>query len=98
MGVPDGVGCTVQLWFFSVLPLLLGRNQVRVVLDARRDNEPPNGISAHLIKDALTLAVLVFSQAVIIFCLQCLRVVWPRGFTGERRAIDPSHGMMLIVC
>jgi hypothetical protein len=66
------------------------------MLNARRNNEPANGIPAHLIKDALTLAVLMFSQAVIIFCMQCLRLVWPRGFSGER-AINQLHGMMLIV-
>jgi hypothetical protein len=79
----DCIVRTVQLWFLSVLPLLSGTNQVRAMLDVRRDNEAANGIPAHLIKDGLTLAVSALSVAACIFCLQCLRVVWPRNFRGE---------------
>lgn len=53
------------------------------MLDARQNDDPANGIPQHLIKDGLTLAVLALSVAICIFCLQCLRVVWPRGFRGE---------------
>jgi len=53
------------------------------MLDARQNNDTANGIPPHLIKDGLTLAVLALSVAICIFCLQCLRVVWPRGFRGE---------------
>jgi len=80
---------TVQLWFLSVLPLLSTLTQLRDMLGASRDNKTENtyGIPAHLVKDGLTLAVLAFSIAMCIFCLQCLRVVWPRGFRGKRRIV-----------
>ena len=57
------------------------------MLDARRGDGPASEIPADLIKDGLTLAVLAFSVALTIFCLQCLRVVWPRGFRGEHNTI-----------
>jgi hypothetical protein len=72
----------VHLWFFSVLPLLQNTQQLWAILDARMD-ELASEISADQAKDGLTLAVLALSVAICIFCLQCLRVVWPRGFQGE---------------
>jgi len=74
---------TVQLWFLSILPLSLTVTQLRAMLHARKDDENPYRIPAHLVKDGLTLAVLAFCIAILVFCLQCLRVVWPRGFRGE---------------
>ncbi|KAI9511884.1 hypothetical protein F5148DRAFT_1167117 [Russula earlei] len=69
-----------QLWFLSIIPLLLSLTQLRAMLDPGRYDQ--NGIPAHLLKDGLTLAVLAFSVAIFNFCLQILRVVWPRGFKG----------------
>jgi len=75
--------CTAQLWFLSVPPLLLSTNQLRAMLDARRDDELASGVPAYQIQDGLTLAVLAFSVSICTLCLQCLRIVWPRGFKGE---------------
>jgi hypothetical protein len=83
--------CTAQLWFLSVPPLLLNTKQLRAMLDARRDDELASGIPAYQIQDELTLAVLAFSVSICIFGLQCLRIVWPRGFKGE------CHSMILII-
>lgn len=79
----DLIVCPVHLWFLSVLPLLSDTTQLRAMLDTRDEH----GIS----KDGLALAVLAFSTTVCIFCLQCVRVVWPNGFEGE------SHSMISIV-
>ena len=65
----------VHLWFLSVLPLLSSATQLRAMLDARRHDEHTRGIPPHVIKDGLILAVLAFSIAVCIFCMQCVRAV-----------------------
>ena len=77
----DVIVCIVYLWFLSALPLLLSTTQLRVTLarDARQNHKP-----AYVIKDGLALSVLVFSAAICLFCLQCVRVIWPRVFRGER--------------
>ena len=96
LGRPEGGCCSesmkgtdhlvypVHLWFLSVLPVLSDTTQLRAMLDAGRDQ---HAIS----KDGLALAVLAFSTTICIFCLQCLRVVWPKGFEGER------HSMISII-
>jgi len=79
----DLIVCTVHLWFLSPLPLLQLTTHLRAMLDARRNSVHANDIPAYVIKDGLTLSVLAFSTAVCMFCLQCVRVMWPRGFRGE---------------
>ena len=59
------------------------------MLNARRDDEHASGIPPHVIKDGLVLAVLVFGIAVCIFCMQCVKAVWPTGFRGE------SHNVII---
>ena len=70
----------LHLWFLSVLPVLSDTTQLRAMLDAGRDQYA-------ISKDGLALAVLAFSTTICIFCLQCMRVVWPKGFEGERRSM-----------
>ena len=85
----DIILCTVYLWFLSTLPLLVNMMHLRAVLDGRRIHElASNTPSAYLIKDVLELSVLAFSTAICIFCVQCVRVVWPRIFTGEHHEIQ----------
>ena len=80
----DHIVYPVHLWFVSGLPLLSDTTQLQAVLDSRRDQ---HAIS----KGGLALAVLTFSTTVCIFCLQCMRVVWPKWLEGER------HSMISIV-
>ena len=80
----DIIVCIVYLWFLSALPLLLSTTHLRATLDARRNHKHTSNIPAYVIKDGLTLSVLAFSIAICIFCLQCVRVIWPRVFRGER--------------
>jgi len=82
-----------QLWFLSVPPLLLSTNQLRAMLDVRRDDELASGIPAYQIQDGLTLAVLAFSVSICTLCLQCLRIVWPRGFKGTTH-----HVLLFVLC
>jgi hypothetical protein len=82
----DIIVCTVYLWFLSVLPLLPNTMDLRAMLDARRNHEhhPYNThFLAYVKEDGLTLSVLAFSTSMCMFCLQCVRVIWPRAFRGE---------------
>lgn len=83
MNGADRMSCPVHLWFLSVLPVMSDTAQLRAMLDARRDE--------HASKDGLALAVLAFSITVCIFCLQCVRVVWPKGLEGK------CHNMISLV-
>ena len=74
---------TVHLWFLSASPLLLNAMDLRAMLDARRNHEHAGDIPAYVIKDGLAMSVLAFSTAICIFCVQCVRVIWPRVFRGE---------------
>ena len=80
----DIIVCIVYLWFLSALPLLLSTTHLRAMLDARRNHKHTSNIPAYVIKDGLTLSVLASSTAICMFCLQCVRVIWPRVFRGER--------------
>ena len=82
----DIVVCTVLLWFLSVPPLLLNTMDLRTMLDARRNHERASNTPAYVIKDGLTISVLAFITAICIFCVQCVRVIWPRVFRGERHS------------
>ena len=79
----DIIVCAVYLWFLSALPLFLNTMDLRAMLDARQNHEHASNIPAYVTKDGLALSVLAFSTAVCIFCLQCVRVIWPGGFRGE---------------
>ncbi len=79
----DIIVCTVYLWFLSALPLLISTTHLRTMLYARRNHEHASNIPAYVIKDGLALSVLSFSTAICMFCLQCVRVIWPGGFRGE---------------
>jgi hypothetical protein len=87
----DYIVCPVHLWVLSGLPLLSSATQLRAMLNARRDNEHASGIPPHVIKDGLVLAVLAFSIAVCIFCMQCVKAVWPTGFRGECNNVIIFH-------
>jgi hypothetical protein len=52
---------------------------MRAMLDARRNHEHVSNIPTYVIKDGLAVSVLAFSTAICIFCLQCVRVIWPGG-------------------
>ena len=54
------------------------------MLDAKRNYKHASNIPAYVINDGLTLSVLAFNTAICIFCLQCVRVIWPGVFRGER--------------
>ena len=88
----DIIVCTVYLWFLSAYPLSRNMRQLRAVLDRRLtvhacdccydvDDSP-----AFVIEDALALSVLAFSAAICVFCMQCVRIIWPRAFRGERHS------------
>src|SRR6266566_6920002 len=75
----DIIVCTVDLWFLSALPLLSSSKHLWAMLDAWRNHEHASNIPAYFIKDRLFVSALAFSTAVCISCLQCVRVIWPRG-------------------
>jgi hypothetical protein len=79
---PDCIVYPVQLWFLSVLPVLLSTTQLRDVLVVR-GNDEYSWISAYVFKDGLALAILALNSALSVFCLQCVRVALPGGFQGE---------------
>jgi hypothetical protein len=84
----DIILCTVHLWLLSALPLLLNTTHLRAMLDARRNHEHASNSEspAYVIKDGLALSVLAASTAIWMFCLQCVRVIWPGVFRGERHS------------
>jgi hypothetical protein len=82
----DIIVCTVHLWLLSALPLLLNTTHLRAMLNARRNHEHANNLPAYVIKDGLALSVLASSTAIWMFCLQCVRVIWPGIFRGERHS------------
>jgi hypothetical protein len=56
------------------------------MLDAERNHEHASNIPAYVVKDGLAMSVLASSTAICIFSLQCVRVIWPRVFRGERHS------------
>jgi hypothetical protein len=82
----DIILCTVHLWFLSALPLLLNTMHLWAMLDARRNHEHASNPPAYVIKDGLALSVLAASTAIWMFCLQCVRIIWPGVFRGERHS------------
>lgn len=85
----DIIVCTVCLWFLSALPLLANTMNLRAMLDARRNDEDSDANNYPVyffFNDGLAAPVLAFSTSICMFCVQCMRVIWPRVFTGERHS------------
>ena len=87
---------------------------LRAMLDARRNDEDSDANNYPVyffFNDGLAAPVLAFSTSICMFCVQCMRVIWPRVFTGERHSamswivsnewrmlIDPMrHNLMSII-
>ena len=79
----DTIVYTVQCWFLLALPLLLSTKHLLAMLDARRNDEHASNIPAPIVRDGVSLSVLAFSTAISMFCVQCVRVIWPRIYGGE---------------
>ena len=80
---PNCIVHPVQLWFLSVLPVLLSTTQLWDVLYVR-GNDEYSAIPEYVVKDGLVPAILALNSALSVFCLQCVRVALPGGFQGER--------------
>jgi hypothetical protein len=87
-------------WFLSALLLLTNTKHLLAMLDAKRNHEHSSDIPAYIIKDRLTASALAFSTSICIFCVQCVWVIWPRLFRGERHSsiskIVANEGRMLV--
>lgn len=74
--------CTVYYFFLLAVLLLLGTTLQQVLLDSCRDFEHASNIPARVIEDGFAQSVLALSIAICVFCLQCMRAMWPRVFRG----------------
>ena len=79
----DTIVCTVHLWFLSTLLFMITAMHLRATLDARRNYEHASDIPVYVIKDVVALSALALVTAICIFCMQCVRVIWPRVYRGE---------------
>ena len=91
---------TVCPWLLSALLLLTNAKHLLAMLDAKQNHEHSSDIPAYIIKDRLTASALAFSTSICIFCVQCVWVIWPRLFRGERHSsiskIVANEGRMLV--
>jgi hypothetical protein len=79
----DIIVCTVYHCFLpALLPLSLGAMLLQAILDPY-GLEHASNIPTRAIEGGLALSVLAFSTAICVFCLQCMRAIWPRVFRGE---------------
>jgi len=70
----DSILCTVIIWLFTILPLLLAVEGMSFVEHGKQHTSE---VAAQFSEEGLTLFVLGVSAVVFVFSLRGLRVLWP---------------------
>lgn len=81
----DSIVCAVLMWFASALPLLLAVGSISIMEDIKRKKAEFDVNSedmAQLIKGGIIQLAFGILMAVFLFCLEGLRVLWPKGLEG----------------